>query len=141
MNIDKIKIKEKISAFLLEKEEIKLAYIFGSFINKEKYNDIDVAVYLNHEFNRNDLIKYPYGYESNLNSEINLLVREKIDFIVMNNSEITLQHRIINKGILLFSRDKPKRISYENYIRKLYIDSANIRKIKRKYLSRKIANA
>ena len=69
------------------------------------------------------------------------LAKNKIDFVVMNKTEITLQQRIINKGILLFCKDNSKRISYENYIRKLYIDSANIRKIKRKYLSGKISNA
>jgi len=141
MPIDKIKIKEQIRAFLFKREEIRIVYIFGSFVSKDYYHDIDIAVYLENDFNKNNMTKFFYGYESELNSEINLLVRQKIDFVVMNNAEITLQHRIINKGILLFSKDEPKRISYENYIRKLYIDSANIRKIKRKYLSGKITNA
>ncbi|MFZ1292537.1 MAG: nucleotidyltransferase domain-containing protein [Melioribacteraceae bacterium] len=141
MPIDKIKIKEQIRAFLFKREEIRIVYIFGSFVSKDYYHDIDIAVFLKKDFNKTDPAKFPYGYESELNSEINLLVRQKIDFVVMNNAEITLQHRIINKGILLFSKDEPKRISYENYIRKLYIDSANIRKIKRKYLSGKITNA
>ena len=74
-------------------------------------------------------------------SELTLLVRKKVDFIVMNNANITLQQRIINKGILLFSKAERIRISYENYIRKLYIDSENIRRIKRKYLNEKIINA
>jgi len=59
----------------------------------------------------------------------------------MNNADISLQQRIINKGFLLFSKDDRIRISYENLIRKLYIDSENIRRIKRKYLNKKISDA
>lgn len=134
-------IQNKINEFLQSKDEIIFAYIFGSFIKNEKYHDIDTAVYLNKNFNKNDLEKFPYGYESFLISELTFLAREKVDFVVMNNADITLQQRIINKGTLLFSKDERIRIMYENLIRKLYIDSENIRRIKRKYLNIKIINA
>jgi predicted nucleotidyltransferase len=133
--------ENKISEFLQSKDEIIFAYIFGSFIKNQNYHDIDIAVYLNKYFNKNDLKKFPYGYESILISELTLLAREKIDFIVMNNADITLQQRIINKGTLLFSKDERIRITHENFIRKLYIDAENIRRIKRKYLTKKIINA
>ena len=136
-NIIEIKIKE----FLFGRPEISFAYIFGSFVQREHYHDIDVAVYLSKDFNKFDMKKFPYGYESCLISELNLLVRKNIDLVVMNNAEIMIQQRIINKGILLFSKDEHIRISYENLIRKLYIDSENIRRIKRKYLNKKISDA
>jgi len=41
-NIIEIKIKE----FLFGRPEISFAYIFGSFVQREHYHDIDVAVYL-----------------------------------------------------------------------------------------------
>lgn len=138
---NKEEIESKINRFLQSRPEISFAYIFGSFIQNENYHDIDIAVYLYKNFDKNDLKKFPYGYESSLISELTLLVRKKVDFIVMNNADITLQQRIINKGILIFSKDDHIRISYENFIRKLYIDSDNIRRIKRKYLNKKIVNA
>jgi predicted nucleotidyltransferase len=140
MNI-KTEIENKIKHFLESRIEIGFAYIFGSFVKNENYHDIDIAVYLNKNFDKNDLIRFPYGYESFMISELTFLVKKKVDFIVMNNAEITLQQRIINKGTLLFSKDDHIRISYENFIRKLYIDSENIRRIKRKYLNKKIINA
>ena len=139
--IYKALIKNNINHFLQSRPEISFAYIFGSFTQNENYHDVDIAVYLNKNFNKNDLKKFPYGYESILISELTLLVRRKIDFVVMNNADITLQQRIINKGALLFSKDDLYRIAYENLIRKLYIDSDNIRRIKRKYLNQKILNA
>ncbi|GBD91794.1 hypothetical protein BMS3Abin04_02526 [bacterium BMS3Abin04] len=139
--MEKQEIKKIITEYLIKKDEILIAYIFGSFVHKNKFHDIDIAVYLKNDFNKNDLKKYPYGYESELISDLTKLVRSKIDFIVINNAGITIQHRIVNKGMLLFSKDEKFRISFENYIRKLYIDAENIRKIKRKYLVRKINNA
>jgi len=138
---NKTEIENKINRFLQRRPEISFAYIFGSFIQNKNYHDIDITVYLSGNFNKNDLKKFPYGYKSSMISELTLLVRKKVDFIVMNNANITLQQRIINKGILLFSKAERIRISYENYIRKLYIDSENIRRIKRKYLNEKIINA
>ena len=138
---NKTEIENKINRFLQSRPEISFAYIFGSFIQNKNYHDIDITVYLSGNFNKNDLKKFPYGYKSSMISELTLLVRKKVDFIVMNNANITLQQRIINKGILLFSKAERIRISYENYIRKLYIDSENIRRIKRKYLNEKIINA
>jgi len=139
--MNKEEIKNKIKDFLSVKPEISFAYIFGSFTEKEQFHDIDTAVYLDKDFDKNDLKKFPYGYESFLISELNLLIRKNIDIVVMNNAEITIQQRIVNKGILLFSKDEPMRIYYENLIRKLYIDAEPLRKIKRYYLSRNTGNA
>lgn len=141
MILDKEQIKKNISEYLAQKEEIIFSYIFGSFVSKDDYHDIDVAVFLKNDFNKSDQEKFPYGYESEFISNLTSIAKKRIDFVVMNNADITMQQRIVNKGIILFSKDETKRISYENYIRKLYIDAENIRKIKRRYLKRKIANA
>lgn len=134
-------IENKIKQFLFSRPEISFAYIFGSFVQRDHYHDIDVAVYLSDDFNKNDMKKFPYGYESCLISELILLVRKDIDLVVMNNAAIMIQQRIINKGILLFSKDERKQVFYENYIRKLYIDAEPLRKIKRYYLAGNIINA
>ncbi|MGK9477375.1 type VII toxin-antitoxin system HepT family RNase toxin [Melioribacter sp. OK-6-Me] len=136
--MEKEQIQKKVTEFLRGREEVIFAYIFGSFVNKEFYHDVDVAVYLADNFDKNDLMKFPYGYESEMISQLNILVRENIDFIVMNNAELYIQKKIINEGILLFSKCERKRIYYENYIRKIYIDAANLRNIRRRYLIEKL---
>jgi len=141
MALEKKQIQNKITEYLRERDEVIFAYIFGSFVAKEYYHDIDVAVYLSDNFDKNDLKKFPYGYESGMISQLNILVRKNIDFIVMNNAELYIQKKIINEGVLLFSKNERKRINYENYIRKMYIDTAHFRKIRRYYLTEKIKNA
>jgi uncharacterized protein len=139
--VNKNEIENKIKDFLSDKAEILSAYIFGSFVKSDNYHDIDVAVYLKKDFNKDDSEKYPYGYQSSLIGELNLLVRKNIDLVIMNNAEILIQQRIINKGVLLFTKDDRSRIIYENYIRKLYIDAEPLRRIKRYYLNKNIINA
>jgi predicted nucleotidyltransferase len=141
LNTSKDQIISKTTNFLRNKEEIELSYIFGSFVNKDHYHDIDIAVYLNGEFNQINPLKYPYGYESSLIGELSLLLKENIDVIVMNYAGLLIQQRVVNKGILLFSRDERFRIRYENTIRKQYIDAAHLRNIKRYYLKKALDNA
>lgn len=141
MTFDKKNKRQIIADYLDKRSEILFAYIFGSFVNKDNYHDIDIAVYLKDNFDKNDLNKFPFGYESQFISELNKLTRENIDFVVLNNAALTFQKKIIEQGELLFCRDEQKRIHFENYIRKLYIDSEYFRKIRRHYLKGKISNA
>lgn len=139
MNITKQQIVEKIKNYLGQRKEIKFAYIFGSFVKKEKYRDIDVAVYVSPEFDYNDLSAYPYGYASTLIGELTQIINsDKLDLVIMNRAGIVLLQRIVNNSIVLFASDKYERINYENNIRKEYIDSQNLRVIKRRYLSGKL---
>ena len=52
MNSEKLNIKDIVSAFLQQFDEIVFAYLFGSFISSNNYHDIDIAVYLEDEFNK-----------------------------------------------------------------------------------------
>jgi hypothetical protein len=45
---------------------------------------------------------------------------------------------LVNKGILLFDRDKFARVEKENDFRKKFNDSIHLRNIKKKYLKEKI---
>ncbi len=137
----KKEILQKIENYLIRFDEILYAYVFGSFLHKENYHDVDIAIFLHPDFDKNNFIEYPYGYESKIISDLTSLTKNKIDIVVMNNAALTIRQRIINKGILVFCKDEKSRIKYENSIRKLYIDANNIRKIKRKYLREKISNA
>ena len=130
MDTNKQIIVEKIKKYLRNKNEVMYAYIFGSFLIKENYHDLDIALYLDKEFDKNDFVEYPYGYESKIMTELEQLLKQRIDIVIMNNAGITILQRIINKGKLIVSKNDKHRIDYENYIRKLYIDAGTIRKIK-----------
>jgi len=138
----KKEVFNKLKNFLSDREEIDFAYLFGSFVKLDHYHDIDIAVHLEKNFNPDDYKKFPYGYESNLIADISALLKtDKIDLVIFNKAGILIQQRIINSGMLLFERNRYKRISYENYIRSLYIDAEPLRRIKMFYLKRYLNNA
>ena len=132
----------KLKGLLSGRHEIDFAYLFGSFVKSNHYHDIDIAVHLEKNFNPDDYKKFPYGYESNLISDISALLKtDRIDLVIFNKAGILIQQRIINSGLLLLERNRYKRINYENYIRGLYIDAEPLRRIKMFYLKRYLNNA
>jgi predicted nucleotidyltransferase len=139
--MNKKEIEQKITDYLFNYDEILISYLFGSFVSKKYFHDIDIAVYLRNNFNKNDFKKYPFGYESEFSSNLSHLLKIKVDFLVLNDTEILFQQRVINNGKILFSKDDKFRIYYENHIRKLYIDLEPVRKIHNFYLNQKILNA
>ena len=131
----KTTIEIKIKHYLLSKDEISFVYIFGSFVTEDKYNDIDIAVYLKPEFDFKNVIKYPFGYEANLLGNLSLILStDKLDLILLNKANLLAAAQVYNSGKLLFERDKFFRIKIENSIRKEYIDTEKYRKLKEKQL-------
>lgn len=141
MKSSKEKIISLLKNFFNEKDEILAVYVFGSFVDKEKYHDIDIAVLIKNDFNFYDTKKFPFGYESEINAKLIKLTRIKIDFVVLNKLPILFQKNIFKKNIIIIDRDKQGRINYENNIKKLFVDVEYIMKIKNIYLNRKLNNA
>lgn len=132
-------IKNKLINSLIERDEILFAYIFGSFLKTDNYHDIDIALFISERFLKNNSGKFPFGYESFISgSIIKVINMDKIDVVLLNNAPLLITNRIINNGELLFEKDRFKRIAFENYYRKQFIDTENFRKIKTHYLKNKI---
>ena len=132
-------IKNKLIDCLIERDEIVFAYLFGSFLKTDDYHDIDIAVFISDRFLKDNSGEFTFGYESLIaGSIIKVMNMHKIDVVLLNNAPLLITNRIINKGELLFEKDRFKRIAFENYYRKLFIDTENFRKIKTYYLKNKI---
>lgn len=129
-----------IKDYLLKRDEIIFAYIFGSFVKKENYHDIDIAVFINEQFDYKNPDYFSYGYESKIIGELTLLVRKNIDFVILNDASLTLKKNIIKNNILIIDKNKSKRINFENLVRKMFLDSENLRKIKQNILLKKLEN-
>lgn len=132
-------IEQKIKDFLFSRDEIISAYVFGSFPENTKFNDIDIAVYLRKDYDYKDLNEHPYGYESELLGKLNLLLKtDKIDLVVLNHASLSISKQIYNSGKLLFEKDRFFRVYTENAVRKEYIDTEHFRKIQSFYLNKHI---
>jgi len=107
--MEKNEIINKIKNALLKEEKIIFAYIYGSILEGEIFNDIDIAVYLNEKFVEEiDII----DFEISLGLKIGKIVNSNIDIKILNSAPISFKYQV-SCGILLFSHDELKR---ENFL-------------------------
>ena len=134
-------IESLLTDYMRTRPEVDFAYIFGSFIRREKCEDIDVAVYLNDPSVLEDRVKHPFGYESTIQAELSrLLHTDMVDFVVLNRANLTLFMQVINKGRRILDRNSARRVLIENEIRHQYIDAEPIQRIQEYYIRQKLRN-
>ncbi len=131
--MEKNLIISKLGPFFSLKDEIRMAYLFGSALNKTNPNDIDIAIYLNPQtFIQDDF----FQYQSVLIAElVGLLKFNNVDLSILNNAGPVLCMEVLREGLLIIAKDDDERVLLENRIRQQYIDTKPLRKIKHLYLS------
>jgi hypothetical protein len=110
---DKKKIKQKIREALIKRDEIIFAYLHGSFIEDRPFRDIDVAIYVDGN--------YDLTYELELEEELTRLVGFPVDVRTLNNAPVTFRFKVL-EGELLFSKDEKARCEFEEWTLREYHD-------------------
>jgi predicted nucleotidyltransferase len=91
---------------LLKKDEIIFAYLHGSFLDGFLFNDIDIALYLDHQ-------KIPREKNSDYCEQLSIELSELIEYVadvhIMNHAPVGFQHSVFKHGELLFSKDDELR--------------------------------
>jgi len=105
--IDKVSkkaVKEAIRAVLKKKhEEILFAYLHGSFVKKDAFHDIDVAIYLKRM--PASVLEYELQMETDL---LEALRKYIVDVRVLNGAPLSFKYNVIKDGIVLLSKDDDK---------------------------------
>jgi predicted nucleotidyltransferase len=102
-------LSEKLTAIFSRIEEIKFAYLFGSFARGDgfSFSDIDIAVYLSGKASLADELKL----YSIISRE---LKHDNIDLLILNNTNnIILLEDIVRYGKVVCDRNPPLRESFE----------------------------
>jgi predicted nucleotidyltransferase len=118
--MDKEKTKERISLILDGFEEIDLAYVFGSFLERDDFHDIDVAIHLCKEQSPYQRFKLASKVAGSLEQAVQ--PRIEFDVRILNNAPAYFQYEVINKGIVVLERDREKRVDYEADLISEYLD-------------------
>jgi uncharacterized protein len=118
--MDKNRALESIRFILNGFEEIDLAYVFGSFLGRDDFHDIDVAIHLCKEqspYQRFKLAQRIAGcLEKGIEPRVNLDVR------ILNSAPPDFQYEVISKGIVVLERDRERRVDYEASLISEYLD-------------------
>ncbi len=112
---NKKRVYELLQETLHEREEVILAYIYGSFNEKEIFRDIDIAVFVD------PLPSNRLSYELDLSYEIETTLDIPVDVKVINDAPVDFAAVAI-RGTLLLSKDEEKRVDFEFRIMRDYLD-------------------
>ena len=103
-----------IKEILFSRNEIIAAFIYGSFLYTEDYDDIDVGVFTNCAFHGLEKPDYEFELEQLLSKK---LPGSKIDLRVINNTPDKFLYNVF-KGYYLFSKDEKIEKIIEHVIQK-----------------------
>jgi predicted nucleotidyltransferase len=114
---------EVLSNSLATDDNILFAYVHGSFVSDEHFNDIDVAVYVK------NVPALTVEYELNLELQLmKCLGKYIVDVKVLNQAPLSFQYNVIRRGKLLFAIDDDERSEFQEKTVLLYLDFLPYRK-------------
>lgn len=129
---DKQDLINKISHIFRTKKDIVFAYIFGSFISKDEFKDIDIGVYI-YNIESATILKS----ELELERELEDIIRIPADVRIINNAPISFVYNILRNKIVILDNNIDLRSDFEGIVLNKYFDIQYFRK---EYL-REVVNA
>lgn len=84
---------------LIKNKNIAFTYVFGSFVKGDKFNDIDIAIFLF----ENKLNTFEY---LNLKRELMDISGVEVDIVILNEANPMIKHEVFKNGVRIFSRRK-----------------------------------
>lgn len=106
--------------FLREKEEILLAYLYGSAAKNDlrRGSDIDLGVLVKDMEEKDPL------YEARLARRLKEKTgaEREIDVRTLNGRKLLFLHQVLKYGKCIFSRDEKTRVEFETRVMKKYAD-------------------
>lgn len=113
---------KKIICLISDRNDIKFAFIFGSFASKQMTpsSDLDIAIFFYNTLDFNEI--------NELKEKLAGALRKEVDIVVLNSASPIIKMQVLKKGILIINRD-PK--TYNEFFMKTmneYDDLKSIRK-------------
>jgi len=124
----KNKIIQQLKKILLGEKGIVFAYVHGSFLIGEKFNDIDIAIYLDEK--NIEKVK-PVNFEISFSLKIEEVTKFPVDVKILNFAPLSFRYHATD-GLLLFSRNELKR---EEFLCKTWDEYFDFLHISRLYLN------
>jgi len=97
-------IKEIINNYLIDKKQVKAAYLFGSTVAGKDVagSDVDIALLTEPYKDRMDNYRARVRYQA----EISRLIGRDVDLVFLQEAGELLSFQILEKGEVIFERDK-----------------------------------
>ena len=121
-------IGARLRSVLVERRDIRLAYLFGSVASgaERRGSDVDVAILF-------DQLPPPPMLDT-LSENLEAAVQRRVDLVVLNSAPPLLAREVIARGQLLVSRDDDERVRFETRTTARFQDTAHLRRVQHAYL-------
>jgi predicted nucleotidyltransferase len=121
-------ITERIRGVLAGRQDVRLAYLFGSIAagSARRSSDADIAVLF-------DEVPVPAVLDL-LSERLGAAVERPVDLVVLNLAPPLVAREVITRGRLLLCRDDGDRVRFETRTTARYQDTAHLRRVQYAYL-------
>ena len=120
MSIDREAVLRTIGDTLRTFDSVQLGYVFGSFLLRSDFQDIDVAVLLARRLSPREEFDLSMAIGRALERAIT--PRREVDVKVLNGSPDSFQYTVIRDGLPVMARDETTRVRFEAQRIKAYLD-------------------
>jgi len=108
---DKDQITRQIQDVLSGLPSLRVAYLYGSFLPREDFRDIDIALLVDKEIDEGDAPSYTSRAANLIEAAIGY--RFECDVRILNNEPAWFRYEVISTGTLLCIRDEEDRVDFE----------------------------
>ena len=112
----KDEILRHLTSCLETRGEIETVYVFGSFLEKAPFSDIDLGIMTQVE------PQNPIDYEIQMEQELQGEIGFPVDVRVINAAPVPFVYNIVRHGLLLIDKDSSRRADFESLILRKYFD-------------------
>ncbi|MFP3946372.1 MAG: nucleotidyltransferase domain-containing protein [Archaeoglobaceae archaeon] len=114
MKLDEL--KRAAQEIFSQREEVITAYIYGSSLHTESYEDIDIGLFIEDEFSADAL------YEARIAGELERKLKEDFDVRILNDRPVRFLYSLLKNCQILYCKDESKRIDFESKVMVKYLD-------------------
>lgn len=121
---DKQNILKSISDMLTAEECVIFAYVFGSFVSEDGFQDVDIGIFVDAA----KLERSPLDFELRAERELEAAVRMPVDVRIINSAPLSFVYNVLKRRIVVADKDASLRADFEGAVYKKYFDFLHLRK-------------
>lgn len=109
---------QALTPILEQFPQIRLGYVFGSYLCRESFRDVDIAVLLDSDIGELSLDRASFG--CSIGEALRLGC--DVDLKILNEESIEFRYNIVRNGCAFFARGEKERITFEIQVLDEFLD-------------------
>ena len=120
-DMDQVSSLARAAAAVFEEHGVEFAYLFGSQARSDAGpgSDFDIAVHLGRTIDRREALDLALSMATEIERASGL---PPIEVVLLDTAPLPLAGRVVNEGMVLYSRDEPARVAYESLTFRMFTD-------------------